>query len=592
MEIDIRTMVAMTGITHLIQMTVLFLQYRENRDIDGPGWWLAWTAIETLGFLIILLRVIPEFLLAAKILLNPTLTAGVFCIYVGLLRFFGKPVRGRVLAAWYIAYVAVHQFFLFGIDSIEMRTMLFDITLVLMGVTTGVTVLANKTPAIASTAIFNAVIFFVHSTIFAYRTVMIMLGTPVDDIFSPHAFNLVQYVDGFAVGLFWTFGFIIMVNQRLHAEVSEAKAHFEMLFSINPDAATITRARDGLFVDCNDSFTRIAGYEKSDVLGRSTLDVNLFINVADRDHALAMLFQQGFCENLEIEFRRKDGSAITCLLSGKLFKIGGEAYIISVTRDISDRKEIERDLQAKNEALQQANAEKDKFYSIIAHDLKSPFNAIIGMSHILREQVRGRENADLDEYADIILQSSQRAMDLLENLTQWSRAHTGRMPFIPERFDFNELSDELVLFYTDIAGQKSIALEQDISPGLTVHADRSMIGTVLRNLVSNAIKFTHPGGRVTIRAHAGDDGLRVSVEDTGVGISEELQARLFRLDGNLSTAGTRNESGTGLGLILCKEFIELHDGVLHVQSRPGHGSTFSFTLPAPAAHDAALRAAQ
>lgn len=587
MEIDIRTMVAMTGITHLIQMTVLFLQYRENRDIDGPGWWLAWTAIETLGFLIILLRVIPEFLLVSKILLNPTLTAGVFCIYVGLLRFFGKPIRGRVLAAWYIAYVAVHQFFLFGIDSIEMRTLLFDITLVLMGVTTGVTVLANKTPAIASTAIFNAVIFFVHSTIFAYRTVMIMLGTPVDDIFSPHAFNLVQYVDGFAVGLFWTFGFIIMVNQRLHAEVSEAKAHFEMLFSINPDAATITRARDGLFVDCNDSFTRIAGYEKSDVLGRSTLDVNLFINVADRDHALALLFQQGFCENLEIEFRRKDGSAITCLLSGKLFKIGGEAYIISVTRDISDRKEIERDLQAKNEALQQANAEKDKFYSIIAHDLKSPFNAIIGMSHILREQVRGRENADLDEYADIILQSSQRAMDLLENLTQWSRAHTGRMPFIPERFDFNELIDELVLFYTDIAGQKSIALEQDISPGLTAHADRSMIGTVLRNLVSNAIKFTHPGGRVTIRAHAGGDGLRVSVEDTGVGISEELQTRLFRLDGNLSTAGTRNESGTGLGLILCKEFIELHDGVLHVQSRPGHGSTFSFTLPAHAALSAA-----
>lgn len=588
MEIDIRTMVVMIGITHLIQMTVLIMQYRENRDIDGPGWWLAWTAVETAGFLIILLRVIPEFLLPAKILLNPTLTAGVFCIYIGMLRFFGKVVRGRILGAWYLAYLAVHLFFLFAVDSIEMRTLLFDIVLVVMGVITGVMVLANRTPAIASTAVFNAVIFFIHSGIFTYRSIMIVLGIPVDDIFAPNPFNLVQYVDGFIVGLFWTFGFIIMVNQRLHAGVSEAKAHFEMLFSINPDAATISHARDGLFVDCNESFTRITGYAKSEMIGRSTLDVNLFVNVADRDRTRSLILQQGFCENLEIEFRRKDGSRITGLLSGKLFKVGGEAYIISVTRDISDRKEIERDLQAKNDALQQANAEKDKFYSIIAHDLKSPFNAIIGMSHILREQVRGRESADLDEYADIILQSSQRAMDLLENLTQWSRAHTGRMPFIPERFDFNELIDELVLFYTDIAGQKSITLEQNIAPGLTTHADRSMIGTVLRNLVSNAIKFTHPGGRVTIRAHADGNGLLVSVEDTGVGISEELQARLFRLDGNLSTAGTRNESGTGLGLILCKEFIELHDGVLHVQSRTGHGSTFSFTLPALASLRAAL----
>lgn len=236
-------------------------------------------------------------------------------------------------------------------------------------------------------------------------------------------------------------------------------------------------------------------------------------------------------------------------------------------------------IESKNVELMGLNATKDKFFSIIGHDLKNPFQSIIGFSELLEEQIKEKDYNGIEEYAAIIKNSSQRAMALLGNLLEWSSSQTGRMKFSPENFDIVPLIDEIVVFLEDSAHKKAIAISKGVPENASVFADKAMIGTILRNLVSNAIKFTHPEGHITISINQTQKDLTISVIDNGVGIKEEDRENLFRIDKNHSTKGTRAEMGTGLGLLLCKEFIEKHNGIIVVESEVGKGSIFSFTLP-------------
>jgi two-component system, sensor histidine kinase and response regulator len=229
--------------------------------------------------------------------------------------------------------------------------------------------------------------------------------------------------------------------------------------------------------------------------------------------------------------------------------------------------------------LIELNATKNKFFSIIAHDLKIPFNSIIGYSELLIEQIKGKDYEKMEEYANIILQSSNRAMDLLMNLMSWSQSQSGRMDFNPKSFDIILLIHEVTLLLNDIARQKSINIVNTLPPGIQVQADKEMISTVLRNLISNAIKFTQPNGKITISAKVQQNQFVVSISDTGVGISKERIDKLFNISDGYSTPGTQNEKGTGLGLILCKEFITKNNGEIWVESKAGIGTTLYFSLP-------------
>jgi signal transduction histidine kinase len=222
---------------------------------------------------------------------------------------------------------------------------------------------------------------------------------------------------------------------------------------------------------------------------------------------------------------------------------------------------------------------KDKFFSIIAHDLRSPFNAIIGFSELLTEQIRKKNYENIEEYAVIIQNSSERTMDLLKNLLDWARLQTGKIEFIAVDFLLNDLVTETIALLNDAASQKSIQILNTINQEITIHADRSMIGTIVRNLISNAIKFTNPGGKITISTEENQNEMVFSVKDNGIGISKVDQLRMFRIEENFTVKGTQNEKGTGLGLILCKEFIEKYSGKIWVESEEGVGSIFSFTLP-------------
>lgn len=230
--------------------------------------------------------------------------------------------------------------------------------------------------------------------------------------------------------------------------------------------------------------------------------------------------------------------------------------------------------------LIELNATKDKFFSIIAHDLKSPFSSIVGFSELLVEGIGEKNYEKITEYADFILAASKSAMDLITNLVTWAQSQSGRLEYKPEYVDVAVLVSEALQLLSCIAEHKSVVVSNEIAAPTMVYADRAMLSTVLRNLISNALKFTDTRGGVTISSHSGNNGmLTVRISDQGVGISEERMDKLFNITQNYSTPGTHNEKGTGLGLILCKEFVERNGGSIWAESRLGAGSTFSFTLP-------------
>lgn len=236
-------------------------------------------------------------------------------------------------------------------------------------------------------------------------------------------------------------------------------------------------------------------------------------------------------------------------------------------------------VQQQNLQLQELNATKDKFFSIISHDLKGPLNSFTSFSGLLINHTDSLSKDEIKMLAKDLDKSLKNLFALLENLLEWSRSQTGSIEFKPERFDLPALLQQNKELLQAQAQNKKITLESQYADALTINAHRHSVNTVVRNLISNAIKFTPEGGTIVLGMKQSDDKVIVSIRDNGVGMPPEVVQKLFRIDTKYSTKGTADEKGTGLGLILCKEFIEKNGGRIWVESEVGKGSVFSFALP-------------
>jgi signal transduction histidine kinase/ligand-binding sensor domain-containing protein len=240
--------------------------------------------------------------------------------------------------------------------------------------------------------------------------------------------------------------------------------------------------------------------------------------------------------------------------------------------EISIRKRTEEELKI-------ANQTKDKFFSIIAHDLKNPFNVMLGLTELLNDDFGSFTPEEQKELLQTMGKSTKELYNLLENLLSWSLAQQGKLVYTTEKIDLSKIINEAILLLSEQAKQKNIVLKSTVNPGLYALADKNSISTVLRNFISNAIKFTPLGGSILVTSDDSEDMVSISVSDTGVGISEENIRKIFRVDEQFKTTGTAKEKGTGLGLVLCQEFVQANGGNISVRSLPGSGSTFSFSLP-------------
>lgn len=361
---------------------------------------------------------------------------------------------------------------------------------------------------------------------------------------------------------------LVISEERFHSlfdNMAEGVALQELVFE---DGKPI----DYRIVDVNNSFVKILSLSRKKVVGK--------LSIKAYDASTPPFFEKCLeVVNSKIPIYFESYFAPLDKHFGISVAPWHENGFATIFLDISDRKKAEAEINLKNEKLQKINSEKDKFFSIIAHDLRSPFTSIIGFSELLVEQVNEKYDDGIRKYADIILQSSQKAMDLLMNLMEWSRSQTGRIEFNPEYIEMVKHINDISQLYSIIANQKSITLTKVLPTNAPVHADKAMLNTIFRNLISNAIKFTNRGGEIILSVEAKQNELTISIADSGIGISEDRIEKLFQIDESFSTPGTQNEKGTGLGLILCKEFVEKHGGKIWAESKEGNGSTFQFTLP-------------
>lgn len=259
---------------------------------------------------------------------------------------------------------------------------------------------------------------------------------------------------------------------------------------------------------------------------------------------------------------------------------GKPPYLAGFTIDITGRKQAELRIQMQNKELLELNATKDKFFSIVSHDLRSPFNSLLGFSELLLENLNEFDKEIIGEQLSIIHRISSRTYKLLEDILTWANLQTGKLPFKPEKLLFYETCNEIIANFVESANSKKIRIRcNEINGHLILNADLNMYKTVMRNLLSNAIKFTNAGGEIAISSKVDKGNAIITVSDNGVGIITDDIPKLWDITTSFSKPGTLNEKGTGIGLTLCKEFVERHGGRIWVESQPGKGSDFSFSLP-------------
>jgi signal transduction histidine kinase len=265
-------------------------------------------------------------------------------------------------------------------------------------------------------------------------------------------------------------------------------------------------------------------------------------------------------------------------LTGIVTKDGNNCLL--TVADITIQKQAETNLILKNQELEKLNIQKDKFFSIVAHDLRGPFNGFLGLTQIIAKELPSLETSEIQAMGETMWRSATNIFKLLENLLQWSQMEQGLIPYKPGVFRLLSFAQESLKTEFQTADNKEIEVIFDIPLDIFVSADAKMLRSILSNLYSNATKFTPRGGKIIISArYSNIDKVEISIKDSGIGMSQEVQEKLFRLSEQINRKGTDGELSTGLGLFLCKEFIEKHNGTLRVESEEGKGSTFSFTVP-------------
>ncbi|WP_179950080.1 PAS domain-containing sensor histidine kinase [Lutibacter citreus] len=379
------------------------------------------------------------------------------------------------------------------------------------------------------------------------------------------------------ISILLVYAISLMYNKRLIFDVNAQEEKFSKAFHAAPFIVILSKLTNGEIFEVNKNTLSIAGYEPNELMGIN--EINLWNNNNHRLKFISELKSKKSINEREYIFRKKSGELFTGLITANIININDEQCVISVINDITNSKKAELKLRESEATLRELNSTKDKFFSIIAHDLKSPFSGILGFSEILSHQVKEKNYQGIDKYAEIINSSSKYAMELLSNLMEWSRSQTGRMEFNPEYIDLDSIIKSTLELLKPTSEQKLISIVLNTPIKITLHADKAMIEAILRNLISNAIKFTPQKGTINITAKENEKEYLISVIDGGVGIEKSNLEKLFQIDSSYSTLGTEKEKGTGLGLILCKDFIDKHRGKIWAESELGIGSKFYFSLP-------------
>lgn len=330
----------------------------------------------------------------------------------------------------------------------------------------------------------------------------------------------------------------------------------------------------------NDAFCEIFGLSRAEIIGKTLAeDVPL-----DERESFLKIDRQVLADGLEnineesLTVRGRETIFISTRKS-RFIDSNGKKFVVGVIRDITDRKKIEQALIESEAQFRELNATKDILFSIIGHDLRGPFGNILVLSELLIEAVKDKDPVESEQYLGMINSTAKNSLSLLDNLLSWAKSQTGQLNFKSEKINISSSIQEVLELSNANAKTKNISLNLIKSDEIEVDCDEEIFKTILRNLISNAIKFTKPGGNIDVFVIPKQNQVEITISDNGIGINEETCKKLFSISSNLSSLGTANEIGSGFGLFLCKEFVKKLGGRIWVESEEGKGSDFKFTLP-------------
>ncbi len=363
--------------------------------------------------------------------------------------------------------------------------------------------------------------------------------------------------------------------------LENAIKHHQTKVQVQMLSQALRSIRDSVFIEdmkgkivfVNQACCDTYGYSDSELIGKTPAilwqDAHEYSHVR---HQAGELNRVG--GEWEGEHLRKDKTSfpVSLSLSPMQNDAGQCIAFIGVSRDITERKQIERELR-------ELNASKDKFFSIISHDLKNPLSLLLGYGEVLAKNWPQLSEKEIHQFTKGIVSTANQLHQLLETLLHWASLQSGRMPFQPFMLNLKQVFSVVLMLFGNAIEQKQLQISSSVSPEVYVNADEHMLSSLLQNLISNAIKFSKPEGMIRIKAQPYQEHIELTVTDHGVGIPASQLSRLFQMDQRVTTPGTAKEKGTGLGLLLCKEFVEKHHGTITVDSEVGKGTTFRVKLP-------------
>ncbi|MEI6851839.1 MAG: PAS domain-containing sensor histidine kinase [Bacteroidota bacterium] len=378
----------------------------------------------------------------------------------------------------------------------------------------------------------------------------------------------------------------LSVRKKAEQEVIREHNILRTIMEATPEAIALLD-ENGILIDCNlKTLELINQTSRENLYQKSFFEYLNFNNHSDIANQMLSAFKEKNQKQIEYSYTNWNGEFVALILLMETVAVVEEdkIYTILVAKDITHWKLAEEELLTQSNQLKELNATKDKFLSIIAHDLRNPLGAVIGFSDILTNNYDSISENEKMNYLNNIRLSAEAMLRLLLDLLDWSKSKSGTMVFKPEEINLFNLVNEVKepLYYQAL--NKKIELAVEIKNRVYAFADTEMVKTILRNLVSNAIKFTPQNGNITIASNDiidqnSNEFVEISVIDNGVGIKKENLDKISRIDQSMRTKGTNDETGTGLGLILCKELIEKNNGYFYIKSIENSGSTFTFALP-------------
>lgn len=539
MRLDIPTITVIASIAFVVQTFAVFVQYFVNKTYTGLGWWLLGAISQALGFLFMPMVNIPSLLLFA-LLANPLVIFGQTLLNFGITKFLNKKKTPWLSTSIYICFIIVYFYFVFLDNSMFGRAVAVSASTALIAINSSYVLYREKRTPFSCSAFFTASAFLFYGLFQIFTTVAIFFLPPImsyDDL-NQSSIRTIDFIVPIVTSILWTFGFIIMVNQRLNSENLEEKEKWKSIFNLSNDAKVIVRMSDAMVIDINVGFSVMTGYTRQDLIGKSLLSTDLWESDQDREDTIAQLNDTGVVKDKESVFRRKDGSQFVGVISSSLVFIDDEPHSVSVIHDISESKAAER-------AIRSLLAEKELILKEVHHRIKNNVSTIYSLLSLQAETLT--DAASISALGDA-RNRIQSMMALYAKL--YKSSHFDELPineYLPS------LIDDIV---ENSAKTGEVTIEKDIDSFVLPVALLQPIGMIVNELLTNIMKYAFIGrddGVITVTARLKEDRVTITVADNGNGMPESVGF----------------ENSTGFGLVLVNGLALQLNGTVRIERERG-----------------------